>query len=202
MAMGWLKKFTLIWIGGGMCLLTPPLYALNLYKYARSAQSHRADESARTTLLGIIGSCGGATNMDDNCVVQNLERVSTEENNHDAYIMLRDYEQATNEGHYDDQPECQNENHRQVNRTIGHCTLLLNYYALETNDIDSSRLHYEMCLQGGMLGLAYQGNLAAQYALSLIFAEKDLSEHADLWRNAIKARKNTEAYKLLMKCYR
>lgn len=177
------------------------LQALNLQKYANSAQSRVADETSRNTLVGIIGNCGSANNIDDSCVIQSLERVATEENNTAAKAILSDYEKALNEGNYD-QPECQTGSHMQVNRTIGHCLLLLNYYVIENNDNDAATAQYETCLQGGMLGLAYQGNMAAQYLLSDIFAEKNLTAQATLWKKSLETRKGSEEYELLMKCYR
>ncbi len=174
--------------------------AVNFQRYSSSMPAYSADELSRTTLLGILGSCGNTSNLDDNCVVQNLERVATEENNSEAKSLLADYEAALHEGR-GDQPECQTEDHMQVNRIIGHCVLLLNYYALDTNDKEAAIAQFGTCLQGGMIGLAYQGNLAAQLVLSDIFNEKGLSDQASLWRNSAKTRKNTEDYQLMVRCY-
>lgn len=181
--------------------LSEQLFAVDFQKYIDHMQANLADESSRSTLLGIVGSCGNSSNLDDACVVQGLERVATEENNQQAKSILADYAKSLNEGNANI-PECQTESHMQVNRTMGHCLLLLNYYALENDDKDAATVKYETCLQGGMLGLAYQGNLAAQFLLADIFYERGLSEQGSLWKNSLKTRRGSEDYEILMKCYR
>lgn len=175
-------------------------HAVHFEKYTRHVRQMTVEETSRDTLLSIMNACGHVQNLDDDCVTQELDRVSTEENNSYAKSILDDYEKALNEGNAQDL-ECQTDNHMQVNRTIGHCILLLNFFALEVNDLKYALHQYEICLQGGMLGLAYQGNLAAQYFLTKIFEEKEMPEPAFFWKKNLKHHKDSDAYFLLMKCY-
>lgn len=185
-----------------LCIFNFPLYAgINVYKYAQSLQSQNADHSASSTLLGIIESCGNSTNINDDCVLQALQRVSVEENNEYAKSIAADYLQALGEGNYFTVPECQTESHAQANRILAHCILLLNYYALKNQDKDAAIKQFEMCLRGGMQGLVYQGNIVAQYILANLYEKKGLSQPAEVWKRALKLKKDTEQYQLLMKCY-
>ncbi len=176
------------------------LLAIDFQKYTKNTQIHNANETSRTTLLGIIGSCGNATHLDDDCMVQGLERVAQEENNAEAKTIAQEYEKAISEGNFS-QPECQTESHMQANRTVGHCILLLNSYILESYEQNDAILQYEMCLQGGMMGLAYQGNLAAQLMLAQIYKEKNQHDQRESWINALKTKKESDEYDILMKCY-
>jgi hypothetical protein len=179
----------------------PTLASVNVFKYTQSLQSHNADLSASSTLLGIIESCGNSTNINDDCVMQALQRVAVEENNSYAKQIASNYMEALDEGNYFTAPECQMESHAQANRILAHCILLMNYYALKDQDKDSAVKQYEMCLQGGMQGLVYQGNIVAQYILGDLYEKKGLSQPAEAWKKTLKLRKDTEEYQMLMKCY-
>jgi hypothetical protein len=183
-----------------LILISCQLQAIDFQKYAKHNRVQEANETSRRTLLGIIGSCGNATHLDDDCMVQGLERVAQEENNAQAKAISNDYDKALMEGNFS-KPECQTESHLQANRTIGHCILLLNNYMLEDYEKNDAILQYEMCLQGGMMGLAYQGNLAAQYMLSEIYREKNQAEQGAVWTEYLKTKKNTDEYDILMRCY-
>lgn len=179
-----------------------PLFArVDVLKYAQNLQSQDADLSASSTLLGIIESCGNSTNINDDCVIQALQRVAVEENNSYADAIASNYQQALGEGNFFTTPECQIESHMQANRILAHCILLMNYYALKNQDKEAAIKQYEMYLQGGMQGLVYQGNIVAQYILSDLYEKKGLSQPAELWKKALKQRKDTEEYQLLMRCY-
>lgn len=183
-----------------ICLFCSPLYAIDFDKYTKNVRIENPSETSRKTLLGIIDSCGNTNRLDDDCMVQNLERVAKEEGNIEATVILNEYQKAISEGNFS-KPECQTESHTQANLTIGHCLLLFNSYMLENYEKEDAVLRYEMCLQGGMMGLAYQGNLAAQYLLSEIYREKQQQTQVETWTDAIKASKDTYDYHVLMKCY-
>ncbi len=192
-----------IWIIAALLVLfSLPSIAMNPLKYTKNLQTQNADPSSRSTLLGIIESCGNVTNINDDCVLKGLERVSIEENNEYATAIGTNYEKALAEGQYNTIPECQTETHMQVNRILGHCILLMNYYALKDYDKTSAIHQYELCLQGGMQGLVYQGNIVAQSILINIYDKKGLFAAAEIWTKAIKKRKHTEDYALLMQCYK
>jgi len=176
------------------------VWSFNPLKYTQNLNTQNTDEASRATLLGIIESCGNATHIVDNCVVAGLNRVAQEENNTTAKVIAAEYEEALQEGNAS-LPECQIEEHMQANRIIGHCVLLMNYYALQDQDVNSATTHYELCFQGGMQGLAYHGNIVAQFMLSELFEQKGIQGIAQGWRNALKQRKNTPEYTRLMKCY-
>jgi len=177
------------------------LFAFDPLQYTQTlSDAYEADDASRSTLLGIIESCGNASNIDDSCVVDSLNRVAQEENNTTAKSIAASYNQAINAGNFSN-PECQTEDHMQANRILGHCILLMNYYALQNQDKEAAINKYELCLQGGMQGLVYQGNIVAQYILSELYSYKGLSEPAQTWKKGLKLRKNTPEYALLMKCY-
>lgn len=190
----WILAITLLFISSLS-------FAIEFQKYTQTIRKMDLDETERDTLLSIMNACGQAKNLDDDCVIQELDRVATEESNEHAKRILQAYDAAVHEGNSMDL-ECQTDNHTQVNRTLGHCILLLNLYAIEEKQIDNALQQYEVCLQGGMLGLAYQGNLVAQFVLSQLFAEREMSDPATLWKNSLKHHKDTDEYKLLEKCYR
>lgn len=181
-------------------IFSPSLYAVNLLQYTSLLKTKEADGSSRDTVYGIIDSCGTATRLNDDCTIQGLTRVAKEENNALAKSIVSVYQTALNEGQYDTQPECQTDDHFQANRIIGHCWLLMNYYALQA-DPSSAESQYSLCLQGGFQGLVYQGNIVAQYMLAKVYDEKGISGAGENWRNAIDMRKDTQAYNLLKKCY-
>lgn len=179
----------------------PILAMVDLFKYTQTLHADQADPSSRSTILGIIGSCGTVSTLNDDCVIEGLSRVGREENNAFASAIVLDYQNALGQGRTNTLPECQTETHMQANRIIGHCMLLMNYYALNDMDRESAVKQYEMCLQGGMLGLVYQGNIVAQYLIGSIYSRKGLTEPADVWKRALNLRKDTEEYQLLMHCY-
>ncbi len=180
--------------------VSPAIYAIDFQKYVKDSQICAANETSRKTLLGIIDSCGNTTRLDDDCLIQGLERVTKEENNLEAKIILQAYEKAISEGNFI-KPECQTENHMQANLTIGHCILLYNSYMLENYEKEDAVLRYEMCLQGGMMGLAYHGNLAAQYILSEIYRDKQQLAQEATWAESLKSKKETDEYDIMMRCY-
>ncbi len=180
--------------------VSPAIYSIDFQKYVKDAQICAANETSRKTLLGIIDSCGNTTRLDDDCFIQGLERVTKEENNLEAKIILQAYEKAISEGNFI-KPECQTENHMQANLTIGHCILLYNSYMLENYEKEDAVLRYEMCLQGGMMGLAYHGNLAAQYILSEIYRDKHQLAQEATWAESLKSKKETDEYDIMMRCY-
>ena len=185
-----------------LCLSIPfSAYGLNLLGYAQRIVVSNSDDAARTTVLGIADSCGTPTNVDDDCVIRGLERVATEEGNQIAYNMLGTYSSAINEGNFATQPECHVETHLQANRILAHCTLLLNYTALKELSVDRATAQFNMCLQGGLQGLVFQGNIVAQYMLSQFYTQIGLSSPADVWSRAVLIRRNTEEFARLMKCY-
>ena len=180
--------------------LSPLTYAIDFQKYTKDDRICSANETSRKTLLGIIDSCGNTTRLDDDCLVQGLERVAKEENNTEAKLILNEYEKAISEGNFI-KPDCQTENHMQANLTIGHCILLYHSYILENYEKNDAILRYEMCLQGGMMGLAYHGNLAAQYMLSEIYRDKHQLTQEATWAESLKTKKETDEYDIMMRCY-
>ncbi len=183
-----------------LCLHSHTLFAIDFQKYTKNVQIEDSSETSRKTLLGIIDSCGNTTRLDDDCMVQSLERVKKEENNHEAQIILNEYQKAISEGNFS-KPECQTESHTQANMTIGHCILLFNSYILENYEKNDAISRYEMCLQGGMMGLAYHGNLAAQFMLSEIYRDKQQEAQGATWAESLKTKRDTDEYDILMKCY-
>lgn len=185
-----------------LCFLMPTTsMAINLLQYSKSYIPQDLDDASRSTLLGIADSCGTPTNVDDDCVLKGLERVNNEEGNYTAAIMLREYSQAINEGQFSTQPECQNQTSLQANRILAHCTLLRNYAALKDKDADAATAQFNMCLQGGLQGLVFQGNIVAQYMLAEFYAQRGLDDPAAVWKRALKLRKESDEYTLLVKCY-
>ena len=185
-----------------LALFSCQVLALNLHHYEKHLDSlNDVDGTAHSTILSIIGGCGNSTSLDSDCVLQGLSRVSTEENNSLAKSIATVYEKALGEGNYETLPECQSETNLQVNRNLGHCVFLMYYYALKNEDHPAAAKQYETCLQGGMLGLAYQGNLAAQRILGKIFDERGMEDTATLWLKVFEQRKGTEEYDLALKCY-
>lgn len=182
-------------------LLPVTTLATDLLGYANNIVPYDLDDASRSTLLGIVDSCGTPTNVDDDCVLKGLERVAQEENNLTAASMLQEYARAINEGNFSTQPECQTQTHLQANRILAHCTLLLNYSAIKEQNTDTASAQFNMCLQGGLQGLVYQGNIVAQYFLSQFYSQKGITEPADVWRRAVLLRQGTDEYKLLSKCY-
>lgn len=185
-----------------LCLLTPSSsLAIDLMSYARKVVLSTTDDAARSTVLGIADACGTPSNVDDDCVIRGLERVVREENNLIAAAILSEYARAIDEGHFSTYPECHNETHLQANRILAHCTLLLNYAALKDQNLDAATGQFNMCLQGGLQGLVYQGNIVSQYMLSQFYAQKGISAPADVWKRALLLRKNTDEFALLARCY-
>lgn len=185
-----------------LSLLSPlPVWGMNIMGYAEKVVPYNLDDATRSTLLGIVDSCGTPTNVDDDCVLKGLERVAIEENNTIASIMLQEYARAIGEGRFSTEPECHVETHLQANRILAHCTLLLNYSALKDQNTDTATAQFNMCLQGGLQGLVFQGNIVAQYMLSQFYIQKGIIEAADTWRRALLLRKDTPEYALLINCY-
>lgn len=186
-------------LAGIFLLSSPGLYALDLFKYTNNLPV-KAPDLERSSILGIFDSCGNASNIKDDCVIAGLERVQTEENNLTAKSMLKIYEEAQTLGNYNN-PECQLDSHLQANRVVGHCILLMDYYALKDLDGGAAVAQYEMCLLGGMQGLTFQGNIVAQYILSQLYAKRGVQQTADVWTRALMMRQDTDEYKSLKKCY-
>jgi len=176
--------------------------AFDAIKYTHNLiASQSANEPSRATVLGIVASCGEVTNIDDDCVIEGLDRVAGEENNLIAKAISKDYEDALNSGNFETNPECQIETHLQANRIVGHCLLLSHYYALSERSQHSGASQFELCLQGGLQGLADQGNIVAQYMLSGLLAQKGIDDAADQWKKTKRLKKDSDEYSLLEKCY-
>lgn len=176
--------------------------AFDTMKYSQSFLiSQSANEPSKATVLGIVESCGHVANIDDDCVVQGLERVAGEENNQVAEAIAKDYEEALNTGNFDSNPECQVETHLQANRILGHCLLLAHYYALSERDQLTGISQFELCLQGGLQGLADQGNMVALYMLSDVLEQKGIDDAANQWKKTKRLKKDSDEYLLLTKCY-
>lgn len=185
-----------------LCLFMPcSSSAVDFMSYAEKIVSGTVDAGARSTVLGIADACGTPNNVDDDCVIRGLERVVNEESNLIAAAILSEYARAIDEGHFSTQPECHVETHLQANRILAHCTLLLNYAALKEQSPDAAAAQFNMCLQGGLQGLVYQGNIVSQYMLGQFYSQKGISAPAEVWRRALSLRKNTDEYALLAKCY-
>lgn len=186
-----------------ICLLSMQnTFAFDAMKYTQNlVASQSANEPSRATVLGIVESCGHVANIDDDCLVQGLERVADEESNLIAKAIAKDYETAINTGNFEDNPECQVETHLQANRIIGHCLLLSHYYALSERDHNAGISQFELCLQGGLGGLADQGNLVALYMLSDLLEQKGIDDAANQWKKIKRLRKDSDEYVLLTKCY-
>lgn len=177
-------------------------FAFNVMKYTHNlAASQSADEPSRATVLGIIESCGQVANIDDDCVIQGLDRVANEESNLIAQGISKDYENALNTGNFDSDPECQVETHLQANHIVGHCLLLGHYYALSERDQHSGLSQLELCLQGGLQGLADQGNMVALYMLNDLLEQKGIEDIANQWKKTKRLKKDSDEYALLIKCY-
>ena len=179
-------------------LFSNNVIAIDLMSYSRNVPAASAQEPARSTVMGIFDSCGNASNLNDDCIMQGLTRVATEENNTVAKAIADSYDNALTMG--SSEPDCQTETHLQANRIVGHCLLLLNYSTLKNGTPPPG--DYETCLQGGMLGLTYQGNIVAQYFMVQLFEQKGIPDAAQAWKNGLEMRKDTNEYELLMKCYR
>jgi hypothetical protein len=176
--------------------------AFDATKYTHNVTvSQSSNEHSRATILGIVQSCGSVTNIDDDCVIQGLDRVADEESNQVAKAISQDYENALNTGNFEINPECQVETHLQANRIIGHCLLLAHSYALSERDQVSGISQFELCLQGGLQGLADQGNIVALYMLSDVLEQKGIEDAANQWKKTKRLRKDSDEYNLLTKCY-
>jgi|GEM_PF-5712061 len=177
-------------------------FAFDAAKYTHNVSvSQSANEPSRATILGIVESCGNVTNIDDDCVIQGLERVADEENNLVAKAIASDYGNALNTGNFEVNPECQVETHLQANRIVGHCLLLSHYYTLSERDQFSGVSQFELCLQGGLQGLADQGNLVALYMLSDVLEQKGIEDAANQWKKTKRLKQDSDEYMLLTKCY-
>lgn len=181
-------------------LFSPALLAIDLIQYTKNLPI-KVPDLDRSTIIGIFDSCGNASNIKDDCVIAGLERVKTEENNKTAKEMLEVYEQSQGMGDYAN-PECQIESHLQANRVVGHCILLMDYFAVKNLDESAAVGQYQMCLLGGMQGLTFNGNIVAQYILSQLYEERGVQNTADIWKKALLMRKDTDEYHSLMKCYK
>ncbi len=176
--------------------------AFDATKYTQNVTvSQSANEPSRATIIGIIESCGSVTNIDDDCVIQGLDRVADEENNQVAKAISQDYENALNTGNFEVNPECQVETHLQANRILGHCLLLAHSYALSERDQFLGISQFELCLQGGLQGLADQGNIVALYMLSDLLEQKGIEDAVYQWKKTKRLRKDSDEYALLTKCY-
>lgn len=177
------------------------LYArVDVYQYVQSLQNQDVDLAASSNLLNIIDSCGNSANLNDDCVVKGLQQAA-EGGDENAKRLVQSYIQALGEGNYFNAPECQTDAHQQANRTLAHCVLLMNYNALKNQDKDAAIKQYEMCVQGGMQSLVYQGNIVAQYILGDMYQQKGLSQPAEVWKRGLKLRENTPEFQSLMRCY-
>src|SRR5579872_501718 len=145
-----------------MSLLAFSTFAIDIEALSRDIPALHSEEPARSTLIGIFESCGNASNLNDNCVLQNLGRVAREEENTTAQAIYDSYFKTFELG-TTEFPECQTQTHLQANRVLGHCLLLLNFYTLQGGDQEESVNKFETCFQGGMLGLAHSDNIVAQY---------------------------------------
>jgi hypothetical protein len=187
----------------GFSLLFPvTTFGIDFIGYSQKVVPYSNDDAAASSsILGIVDSCGTPTNVDDDCVLKGLERVASEESNMIAYSILGEYARAINEGKFSTHPECHVETHLQANRILAHCTLLLNYTYLKDQDRDKALAQFNYCLQGGLQGLVYQGNIVAQYMLSQFYGQIGLGAPADVWRRAVMIRKDTPDFTRLMSCY-
>lgn len=184
-----------------LVLYTLPLQAkVDVYKYVQALQNQDLNLSSSSNLLNIIDSCGNSPNLNDDCVVKSLQQAA-EGGDEAAKQLANSYIQALGEGNYFNAPECQTPSHQQANSILAHCILLMNYNALKTQDKEGAIKQYEMCVQGGMQGLVYQGNIVAQYILADMYQQKGLSQPAEVWKRGLQLRENTPEFQTLMKCY-
>lgn len=180
------------------CMIIKPALAANLMQYTENLPI-QLDTKERAALLTAFQFCGSLANIDDQCVISQLESLQNEGQER-AKIIVRQFKETQSLGKAD-KPECQLETHRKSNRVVGHCMLVMNYFAIENQDADQAVRDYEECLTSSMLALTYQGNIVAQYFLIQLYNQQNLGDTGRVWTRALKMRQETDEYKQLIECY-
>lgn len=153
----------------------------------------------RSTIIGIFDSCGSASNIEDGCAISGLQQAASQ-NNVTAKTLLDNYQQVQGFGNMTN-PECQVASHQQANKLIGHCVLMMDYFAIKDNDPAAAVGKYDNCLVASMQELTFNGNIVAQYFMSQLYGQRGVPQAAEVWKRALLMKQDTDEYKLLMKCY-
>jgi hypothetical protein len=136
--------------------------------------------------------------MQADCVIPQLKTLPQNEL---ATNIINGYAKTQTEGKFDKLPECQTQKHKDTNDVLGRCWLVMNMSALKDQNKEAAIQKYQTCLQGGLIGLAYDGNMSAQYLLSQIFKSTGVEQSAQVWERSLDFKKGTEEDLLMRKCY-
>lgn len=197
--------FKLYYLLAVVCLLlsfSSTSHATDLLQYANSLQVDKIDPASTITLTGLIESCGNNNQkFNDLCMIEGLQYAAKNERYPIARSILQTYMKILSEGKVDILEKCHHETHLEANKVVGHCFLLMSYHALKTQNPYTAKKEYELCLQGSLQALLYNGNIVAQYLLSKLYGENGLEKSATAWNKGLSLRENTKEYRLLKECY-
>jgi hypothetical protein len=168
---------------------------------ASSIKTQKASENTRTELLSILDQCGGSPDaMDANCVLVGLQDNTIKKNDPttpqqiiESYraIMTTDMQRA----------ECINDELMAANYALGSCVLALNFFVLDSNDVESVHDEIYRCLNIQMGYVAYNGNPIAQYRLEKLAKQAKRPDEAKAWNRMLKKTTTEKDLEFIKNCY-
>ncbi len=185
-------------LGALLITLSYQVFSFDAGSYIGNLKFSPTPTQGDAQVLGVLDYCSNANNMKPDCVLPQLTAL---QDNPVAKNILSEYARAQSEGKFNQLPECQTQKHQDTNYVLAHCMLVMNLFALKNLNRDAAINKYQTCLQGGLIGLAYDGNMSAQYLLSQIFKGRGIQQSAEVWQNSLEYKKGTEEDLLMRKCY-
>lgn len=184
-----------------MCLTCQSAMAFNHLNYINGLKAPSSNPQENIRVLNVLDACGGINQLDIQCSEDGLKRLVKNEDNALARSILSQYNRTQAEGRVNRDPECRTTEHEETNFILGHCLFIMNFYALRDSSRERGIFKYETCLQGGLIGLAYEGYMSAQFLLNQFFEKRENAQSAEIWKKSLEFKKGSEEDRLLRKCY-
>lgn len=191
------------WLLIPLIFLSPQLVAFSQDSYIKNLKAGPITGPAESKVLGALSNCSNANTMTGDCIIPQLSPLAQNENNALAASILSEYSRALSEGKMNSVAECRTTAHLETDNVLARCVLIMNYYALKEQNKDSGITNYGLCLQGGLSGLAFGGNLSARHLLSQLYLQGGNREASEMWSKSLELEPNkgTLEYQLMRKCY-
>lgn len=184
-----------------MLFFTYNAWAGNFYHELTSKnQAYQADTQTRMELLSIFEMCGSPNNINEACILNNLQDNSVKITNPAlAQQIINDYHAILVLNTH--KPECVNRELLATNHALAHCYLSMNFYILSEMDREVTQTGLHQCLNRRLGAMASRNNVIAQYRLHKLPIYSKGSSDDDSWHPTTRYKHDKRVYGYLSECY-
>ena len=191
------KKLTIATI-----LLVVSQFSQAFYNQTLSGvRTHQADNQTRNQILSVLESCGVPNDgVEPECVLQGLQGPYNNIKDPSMAANIVDGYQAVLNDKVND-PKCQLPAIYIVNQAAALCVLVLHYAVLEASDPAVAKIAFDRCLVSKIGGLAFAGNIAAQFSMKKIAEQSGRGEQVQVWTNTLRNNNDPRDIEEMAHCF-